>query len=240
MQHLFDNWKYIMKNIWFVLPFSVMPAVFMALSLDFTAIRTFATGFFSGDPRLGFADYFGALSFVRFDSWLGGIYSVLAFLFLAVCSALMLAFVEKHMRIGKRSFSGILSGFLNIFPSALAVTFLYTFIFEAWALLLSALLFVIAEFESSVAVYILMTVAGLVFVFALLYVATVFYLWLPCRQMTGFGPYNAFLYSYRLVMGVRWRLVLSYSITYLCVLLVVAATCFLPESVFRIVAVIEY
>ena len=38
MRTVFGSWKYIFKNLWFVLPFSVVPAVFMALSLDYDRI----------------------------------------------------------------------------------------------------------------------------------------------------------------------------------------------------------
>ncbi|MBR7186213.1 MAG: hypothetical protein IKD43_01830 [Clostridia bacterium] len=240
MKNLFESWKYILKNVWFVLPFAVMPAVFLALSLDYSAISTLIIGFFTGNPRLDFMGYFNAWSLFRFDSWLGGIFSLIAFLFIAIFAALMLTFVEKHLRIGKRSFSGVFAGFCNVLPASILITFVYAALYEVWALLVSALLFTISAIEATPAVYIFSITVVLIFTFALLYVATAFYLWLPCRQMTGFGFYDAFLYSYRLMIGVRWRLVLSFTISYMGGIFLLICASLLPGYAFRIASVIIF
>ena len=240
MRSLRDSWKYIFKNLWFVLPFAVLPAVFLALSLDYTAIYSFMHGFFSGEPRFGFIEYFRVWSFIRIDSWLGGIYTVFAFVSILFCSALMLAFVEKHMRIGKRSLSGVASALKNVLFSAFLITLVYTALYEIWAIIFSAVIFMVSSIHVTALVYVLFIAAFLLFTYGLLYVVTVFYLWLPCRQMTGFGPYNAFLYSYRLMVGIRWELVLSYLISFVAALLLLGAASFAPEAVFRIVAIVVY
>ena len=61
-------------------------------------------------------------------------------------------------------------------------------------------------------------------------------MWLPCMQATGFRPYDAFLYSYRLSMKVRWRLVLAHAMSLLAFVVLVGGSAFLPEIVSRIVA----
>lgn len=240
MRKLFDGWTYIFKNLWFVLPFAIMPAVFLALSMDFSAISKFVHGFFTGALDLEFTEFFRAWSFIRIDSVLGAIYSVFAFACIAIFTALMLTFVEKHMRIGKRSLSGGYQGFVNILPSALLITFVYTCLYELWALILSALLFIVSRIQSLVFVYILFIAVFLLLTYGLLFCVAVFYLWLPCRQMTGFGPYHAFVYSYRLMTTVRWRLILSYLISVTVAFLLIGALALLPEPVFRIVAVLIF
>lgn len=240
MRNLFDSWKYIFKNIWFLLPFAVVPVVFLALSLDYSEIHRLMTGFFTGAPRMGFEEYFRVWSFIRIDSWLGGIYSFLAFVSVAVFTALMLSFVEKHLRIGKRSLSGIYGGFVSVIFSSFVFTLAYTVLYELWALLLSALLFLIASIPVTPLVYVFFVAAFLLFTLALLYVATVFYLWFPCRQMTGLGFYNAFLCSYRLMTPVRRKLVLSYLISVVCAFLVIGAASLLPEFGFRLIAVVVF
>ncbi len=240
MKHLFESWKYIGKNIWFVLPFAVIPAVFLALSLDYSAISMLARGFFTGAPRLTFWEYFRTWSIVGMGSWLNGIYSVFAFVCTVVFAALMLSFVEKHMRIGKRTLSGIMGGFLDNLLSAAVIGLVYTLLYELWALILSALLFLISNIPSRAFVYLLGIAVFLLLTYALLYIATVFYLWLPCRQMTGFGFYNAFLYSYRLMLGIRWELILGFLISLSAAFLVLTGVAFLPEFVFRIVGVIVF
>ncbi|MDE5897544.1 MAG: hypothetical protein K2H43_07005, partial [Clostridia bacterium] len=64
MRIVFGSWKYLFKNLWYVLPFAIVPAIFLALSLDYTAISSLVRSFFTGNPRAGFLDYFRAWSYV--------------------------------------------------------------------------------------------------------------------------------------------------------------------------------
>ena len=240
MRTAFGHWKYIFKNIWFVLPFAILPAVFLALSLDHSGIGAVVHAFFTGDPRMDFLGFFKAFSFIRVDSVLGGIYSVFAYLSVAGCTAFLLTFAEKHMRIGKRSMSGVGRGVLQILPSAFLISLWYVAIYELWAVILSAMAFAISAIRTTGLVYFLFIVAFLVLSYALVYVATIAYLWLPCRQLTGFGPYIAFVYSYRLMMGVRWPLILSYTVSLCAAFVVIGGMSVLPAALFRIVGAILF
>ena len=51
METVFGSWKYVFKNILFLLPFAIVPAIFLSLSLDYTCIHAVWSGFFAGDPR---------------------------------------------------------------------------------------------------------------------------------------------------------------------------------------------
>ena len=237
---IFGNWKYIGKNLWYVLPFAIVPAVFLSLSLDHTAISDFMHAFFTGEPRADFLHYLRVWSFLRIDSWVGAIYSVLAIACCVIFMSLMLAFVEKHMRIGKRTISGVFSQLGNLALSTLAVTLVYFALYEAWAVVLSALLFVVAEIRVTALVYVLLCLFLAIGVYVLLYVATFFYLWLPCRQITGFGVYDAFLYSYRLVLSVRHKLILSWLISFGVLLVAVGGLSFLPAYAFHPVATLFF
>ncbi len=240
MRDLFGSWKYIFKNLWFVLPFAIVPAIFLALSLDYTSIAAFTRGFFTGDPRFGFVECFRIWSFIRIDSWLGGLYSVLAFLCVVFFSAFMLAFVEKHMRIGRRTFSGVYPAFLNVLFSSFLITLFYTALYEVWVVVLSAVLFVVSAFKTTALVYVFSVIVFLLFTYALLFLVTLAYLWLPCRQMTGFGAYDALIYSYRLAVGERWSLILSYLVSYIGALFALGGASFLSALAFRAVAIVVY
>ena len=71
MRTVFGSWKYIFKNIWFLLPFAVVPAVFMSLSLDYQCVRSVWSKFFAGDVsnelRADFLELFHAWSFIRVE-----------------------------------------------------------------------------------------------------------------------------------------------------------------------------
>lgn len=240
MQSVFEHWKYIFKNLWFVLPFAVTPAVFLALSVDFSDIELVAKSFFTGTFGLKFFEIFRAWSFLRLDSALGVIYSVLAVVCLVFFTSLLLGFVEKHMRIGKRTLSGVFSQLGSRIGAFIGIVLLFFALYELWALLLSAVLFAVSAIKAKALACFLFTLACLLFIGALFFLVSVFYLWLPCMQLTGFGAYNAFLYSYRLVIGVRWKLILSLAISYVPCFVILVGVSFGPDWLAGVIAFILF
>lgn len=240
MRVVFEHWKYIFRNLWFVLPFAVVPAVFLSLSVDFKAINSVASSLFSGPFDLDFPIIFRAWSFFRFDSVLGIIYSIFMLFSLVVFSALLLSFAEKHMRIGKRTFSGIFSQFESHLFSYIIFVLVLTLLYEIWALALSAVLYLFSSIASKTAARITFIIVSVLFVALLLYLITVIYLWLPCTLHTGFRAYSAMLYSYRLVVEVRWKLYLSMLISYAPCFLILFFSSLGPVWLSRILAGILY
>lgn len=241
MKSFFDHWKYIVRNLWFVLPFAVMPAVFLALSVDFEGILFVARSFFTGRLYgVGFQELFRAWSFFRFDSALGVVYSVFALVCIAVFTSCLLSFTEKHMRIGKRTLSGVFAQFPGHVLSVSLVTLCYFFLYELWALALSAVLFAVCTVLEAAAAEAMFVFVTVLFMAALLYLLPVFYLWLPCMLYTGFRPYEAFLYSYRLMVGVRAKLILSMLLTYLPCVVLLAGLAFVPLWLSPILAFVMF
>lgn len=240
MRVVFDHWKYIFKNLWFVLPFAIMPSIFLALSVDFEGVHFLARKFFRADFDLEYVEILRAWSFFRFDSVLGAVYSVLAIVCIVIFSSLLLAFVEKHMRIGKRTLSGVFSQFGAHIWSFIGITLLFTAVYELWAVVLSAVLFAVAAIGSRGFACFLFVFVSLVFMGVLLFLISICYLWLPCMQITGFRAYGAFLYSYRLSLRARWRLILSMLITYAPCFLLIVGFSFTPVALARIVAFVMF
>jgi len=224
MRIVFGNWKYIIKNFVFLFPFAILPAVFLTLSMDGGAIRKFVFALFDGTPNVGFVNTFSAFSILRVDSWLGLVYDVLAILTTSVCAALMLSLVEKHMRIGKRSLSGAFSLIGGNLAFAFALTLLYTALYEVYSLLTAAALYCIGNLVKIAAVaYVLDFLAFALLTGVLLYCATIFFLWFPCRQLTGFSSYESLRYAYQLMLNVRGRLFLAFLLSFACSVAVVGA-----------------
>ncbi|MDE6411405.1 MAG: hypothetical protein K2L02_02585 [Clostridia bacterium] len=238
MRIVFGNWKYLFKNFWYVLVCGLVPAIFLALTFDYTAIAGFVHGVFNGNPRTGFLEMLRAFALVRIDSALGGIYTVFAYIVSSLFAALMLSLVEKHMRIGKRTFSGVGTEMKNLLLPVFLIVFLFYALGELAAIILAALLFAIFSISSTALVYILAALAFLFVVFIFLYAFEAFYLWLPCLQITGFRPYHAFLYSYRLSIGVRWKLIAAHALSLVVLVVALGGISFLPEIVFRAVALV--
>lgn len=236
MNIVFGNWKYVARNLWYVLPFGIVPAVMLALSLDDTAISEVTVSFFTGDPRTGFLDFLNAWSIIRYDSVLGAAFSLLAVISCIVFAALLLVFAEKHMRIGKRTASGLFSAFWHILPTAALVGFIYLFFFEGWGACLAAVLYAVSALSSTGLVYVLYVLVLLAFLFVLLYLAEAFCFMLPCKLITGVRTYDAFLYGYRLMTRGRWRIMLSMGISLAVMISVLAAGSLLPSVAFRFLA----
>lgn len=240
MRIVVEHWKYIFRNLLFVLPFAVAPALFLSLSVDFKAISTIAKEMLSGPFELDFSTIFCAWSMFRTDSFLGIVYSIIALACLIFFSTLLLSYVEKHMRIGKRTFSGILSQLQTQILSFVCFVALYFALYEIWALVLSAVLYMISRISSKTAARILFILVSLLFVAALLYVVTIIYLWLPCKLQTGLKSISALLYSYQLMVGVRWKLYLSFLLSYVPFFLILVSSSLGPDWIARIVAIILY
>lgn len=240
MRIVFGNWKYIAANLWYILPFSILPAVFLALSLDYTALSEVTVSFFTGDPRMGFLVFLNAWSIIRFDSVFGAICSFLAVVACTVFAALLLAFAEKHMRIGKRTLSGLGRQFLHLLPAAILVAFIYLLLFEIWAVLLSAVLYAVSSLSSTGLVYVLYLLAVCAFLFVMLWLAASFYLMLPCKLITGVRNYEAFLFGYRLMTRARWRIILSMALSFAVMIAVLAAGSLLPAAAFRVLAAVLF
>ena len=234
MRVAFGNWKYLFSNFWYVLICGLIPAIFLALSFDYTAFALVLRGFLFGDPHdLHFLELLRAFGPIRIDSVLGGIYTVFTYMLTALFAALLLSLVEKHMRIGKRTFSGMGTEMKNLLLPCFLIVLLFYALAETAAIILAAIMFWIFALKASLAVYLLCSLAALVVFFVFLYVFEAFYLWLPCLQITGFRPYHAFLYSYRLSMGVRWKLIGAHALSIIVAVGILCGMAFLPEIAFR-------
>ena len=210
MKYTIQTGKYIFKNFFYVVLFAVFPAFALSLSLAEEEIIKVLNAVMIGDfSTWTFSDLFSAVSVLNFSSWhsvLSGIVGVIA---IVPCVALLMAFLDKHLRFGKRTFNGLWSKLNDNFISTFGYTFLFVTIYEVWALLLSALLFLVSLIPNAIAVYILASVIFIAMHIALLSAISAIYLWLPCMQITGFQAVEALQYSHQLITSVKWRILLG-------------------------------
>ena len=66
MNYTIASIKYILKNFWYILPFSILPALFLSLSIDKFAIQKVLTDYFTGKPGGSFPIIFRAISIFNF------------------------------------------------------------------------------------------------------------------------------------------------------------------------------
>lgn len=207
MKYTKQSFKYVFGNFGYLILFGLFPAVFLAYSVDFDTVGRVLRSFFTGDPYAEFSEIFRSISVFNFRSPLIALFDVLGVLLTVLCAAMMTAYIEKHMRIGKRTWNGLFSKVNDNFLSTLGVTLLLAFIYEVWALVVSALLYSLTFIGSRAVIYVFAAVVFFGTEIGLLYVVSAFYLWLPCLQITGFRPFEALTYSYRLIEPVKGKIV---------------------------------
>ena len=207
MKYTVQSTKYVLKNWLYLLPFAILPAVFLAFSTDEGAIVRVLKAFFDGrSADISFPDLFRAISILSFASWRSIVFGAIGVVFIVPCAALLMAILDKHFRIGKRTWNGIWAKLNDNFLSTFWYVVLLLAIYEIWALLLAALLFFLSLLPVKVVAYILMGICYIGLQVLLLYSVGLIYLWLPCMQITGFRAFEALHYSYQLATSIKWRI----------------------------------
>lgn len=210
MKYTVQSTKYITKNFWYIFPFAIIPAFFFAFSVDkeaiYCALEIFASGDLSG---FHFSHLFRAVSVLNFASWQAIVFGIIGIVLMVVCVAMMLALLDKHMRIGKRTYNGLFSKLNDNIVSTCGYALLLVIIYEFWSLITSALLFFFSRIPLAPIAYTLSVLGFLAMHLLLIYAVGAIYLWLPCMQITGFKAMEALHYSYQLVSKVKWRILLG-------------------------------
>ena len=222
--------KYNFKNFFYVFPLVILPAFFLSFTVareDILAIaQKIAAGAFGS---ITFVEIFQAVSIFNFASWETALAGFLGVGALIVCVALLMAFTDKHMRFGKRTFNGLLGKLNDNLLSTFGFTMLLLAIYELWTLLFSALLLLVFRLPVG-AVYAVAPIVVAAAHVALLYLLAIFYLWLPCMQITGFRTFEALRYSHLLCEPIQWRITISQLLSLVfSEICIVLAVLYLPD-----------
>ena len=210
MKYTVKSNNYIFKNLFHILPFAILPAFFLSISTDEKALISVLQKAFGGVPqKLTFSEIFRAISILNFSSWQSVVFGVLGVVLMFVCLAMMLAMLEKHFRIGKRSYRGLLSKLNDNLLSTAGIGFLIVSFYQVWTLVLSIGLFIFSKIFITAFAYSMLGLFLVLMHIALIYVIGLIYLWLPCMQITGFRAVQALYYSHRLVHSVKWRILIG-------------------------------
>lgn len=210
MRYTLKSSKYIVKNFFYLIPFAIIPAFFCALSIDGEAIFCAIESFFNGTlTEWHFFHLFRAVSIFNFSSLETSIGGVLAIPVIILSTALLLALLDKHMRFGKRTYNGIFSKLNDNFVSTCGYVVLLLVLYEVWALITSAFLFLFSRITDVWLAYTLVCLSFVAMHVVLIYAISFIYLWLPCMQITGFKASEALYYSHQLMAPIKWKILVS-------------------------------
>ena len=206
MKYIGSAFKYLFKNFIFLFPFALLPSYFLAMSMDIDNLAMLAESALAVRTDFDFLQVFTFLSPFNAEGW------PFALLFVAMCAVfipMLHGFIERHMRIGSRSYKGIAGRFNTNFLPSLVVLLLILLGYELWALLAAGLVYAVTILLDGVACYVI-AVAVLLGANALLaWLVSVFLLWLPCMQITGYGYMDALNFSGQLYVRRRGKLFLA-------------------------------
>ena len=209
MKYTAQSTKYVFKNLFYILPLVVLPAFLLAFTLARAESISVFTKVAQGRlTEIGYVELFQTISIFNFSSWESVLFGAFGFLSLVVCVSMLMAFTEKHMRIGKRTLNGLFGKLNDNLLSTLGFTVLLFAVYELWSVISAALFLLVTTLPLYVA-YGAAIVLFFAVNFALLYVVSTIYLWLPCMQITGFKPFEALRYAYILCEPVRGTIILA-------------------------------
>ncbi len=207
MKYTRQSAKYIARNFFYIFPLAILPAFLLSLSTDEVAISKVLTESLSGNiAAWSFSELFHAISILSFGNWQSVVFGILGIIAIVPCVALIMAFLEKHFRIGKKTFNGLFSKLNDNFISTCGYALLFVAVYEIWALLTSAVVYVMSMLPMTVLANVLSICFYVAMHVLLLYLVGLIYLWLPCMQITGFRAIEALQYSHQLVTPVKWRI----------------------------------
>ena len=231
MKYTLQTTKYILKNFFYIFPIALVPAFFLSFTIareDMLAVWEKVIG--GNAQALTFTEIFQMVSIFNFASVETIVFGLAGIVALVVCGALLMAFLDKHMRIGKRTFNGMFARLNENFLPTLGVVTLLFFIYEFWTVLTSALFLFAATLPAPVS-YIAAAIVYLGMHFVLLSVVAAIYLWLPCMQITGFKAFEALRYSYILCEPIRWRIIITHAVFLMFAeAVIMASVILLPDS----------
>ncbi len=208
MKYTVQSTKYVCKNLIYLFPFAILPAIFLSISTDQAAIHSVLDALFAGKvTEWKFGEIFRAISILNFATWQAIVFGVVGIIVIVPCVALFMALLDKHMRIGKRTYNGLWGKLNDNLVSTCGCVVLLLAIYEVWALLLSAFLFLFSAIKLFAVACPLLAVIFVLFHVLLILVISAIYLWLPCLQNTGFRAYEALVYSYHLMGQIKGKII---------------------------------
>ena len=242
MKYTAKSIEYVFKNFWYIFPFAVIPAFFFALALDAPALEVVLKSFFGGKiNEITFTDAFRAISIFNFADSKAIISGLIGIVVSVVCVSMLMAMLEKHMRIGKRTFNGLIAKLNDNLLSTGAFALLMLAFYELWTVITAALIALFASITVLPLAYVLTIIAYVGMHFVLIYAISTVYLWLPCMQITGFKPFEALSYSYQLVAPEMGKIAISQIVALILAELIIGAIAvFLFEWIMIVAAMMAY
>ena len=220
MEYIISALKYVFKNFIFIFAFALIPSYFFAMALDLRSLELIVSKLLAAEVDVSFGTVFNSFSLINSARWPFGL---ICFAAMAVCMPMLLAFIEKHMRIGSRSLKGLFKRINYNFISTFVLLVLALIVFELWALVSSGLIYAaILLFGGAARLIVSIVVAAGMFLL-LSYIFMQVWLWLPCLHITGYNFMDALVFSSQAIGSNKKKLYVAIMLPYIAGMVLILA-----------------
>jgi hypothetical protein len=225
-----------MKSNLLLIPCFLVAAVAISLLTDnhsFTVIVSSATDGTISDSFLSWLRFFIVFNY---SNWIMVLCGIAAYIVLISDLAFIHSLIDKHVRFGSKSFRSIASGFnINVVNSLIAALFAIPAMLVT-AVIMAAIMktCVLIPFDYSYLLGVILCAALLIF---MLFLFSLFLLWLPCVEVTGFKKYEALNYSYALTRSRIGGIFLSAAIPAIFAVVITVGIMFIENAFATYIAI---
>ncbi len=197
MRYFKETIKYMWKNLLWLIPYAILPAVAMALSGSLGSSFTFFFRYSDKVSAYTVWDIYKFFSVLFAENWLIGLSAVIVIGFF-MC--LLFGAIDRHMKVGKFSYKNMFSR-LNETVLAVFPTYFVMFgLLELIALLNSSLIYIFTKSIGFNSIYIAIPITMAMYACFFL-TLTQFILLIPSEIVVGYPFKDAVINSIRLVSG---------------------------------------
>ena len=139
MKITLQSTKYTFKNFLYLFPLAIIPAFFLSFTIARKEFFLIFEAFKNTDLRgISFGDIFQTVSIFNFSSVQSILGGIIGFIAIVPCVGMIMAFTDKHMRIGKRTFNGLFGKLNDNLMSTFVFAVVLFVVYELWALIAAA------------------------------------------------------------------------------------------------------
>jgi hypothetical protein len=205
MKYTKDTLKYLKSNILLLLPCYIIAVLCLTLLINVEAYQTIAQSIGKGSVSDSFIEWFKFFTLFNPDNAFTIIGGIVAYVILILNLAFIHSLIDNHIRFGSRSIRSIASSFNINVVNSLIFTILAMIFHVICGVILAAVMKTCELIPVNYS-YVFGLLISAVLMVVIFFVCSLFLLWLPCVEITGFRKYEALNYSYALARQRVWKI----------------------------------
>jgi hypothetical protein len=210
MKYMLFSLSYMRKHCLVYAILAIVPAALLGLYST-----PFHTTLYWLDYRGNYIEYFGQMAYLVYDVRIfANVYpAVLIAVSLVVCFCIAYYCMERHMKIGKLSLSGPLTGINFTIIPVIITLFTLAFVLNFVKLIVASVAYIVHQLSTDVLAtntsVALIAILSIIIVILAIVVCISMTMWVPAMLMSGYNFMDMAAFSLRLVQNHFWELILG-------------------------------